>query len=112
MAESVIPNQNEISESVTTEFLVSDIASASRIYARKSGNILIVTGYINPNSAVSENTTIAKISQTVIQEAMASPNGSDGSTARMVLRQNGNIAIERPMNAYAWYSFTLVAPIR
>lgn len=112
MANSVIPNPNEISESVTAEFLVSDIASASRIYARKSGNILIVTGYINPNSAVSADTTIAKISQTVIQEAMVSPNGTDGSASRVVLRQNGNIAIERPMNAYTWYSFTLVAPIR
>jgi hypothetical protein len=112
MASSVIQNPNEISKLVTSEFIVSDIASASRIYARKSGNILIVTGYINPNSAISANTNIAKISQTVIQEAMVSPNGSDGSASRMVLRQNGNIAIERPMNANTWYSFTIVAPIR
>lgn len=94
---------------ISAAFDVGNLNANCGIFARALGNIVLVTGYLNSTVAISNNTYIATIGVKPIQEVMESPNGSNGSVTRMVLRSNGRIQIESAIPANEWFSFTFIA---
>lgn len=106
MAISTIKN-NYASTDVTANYLVP-VAGASRITAKRTGNILIVSGYINSDTELSSNTYIARINATPIFESFCSPYSSGGTGARLTLRTDGRIQLESALHQQWWYSFTFI----
>ena len=100
-------------QSVSAQFLVSNLNPSSGIYAYKLGKILFVDGYIQSTQSISYGTFIASVDATPFMESFdSSINTTLTKGARLVLRTNGRIQIESTMDANQWYSFSFVTLIR
>lgn len=106
LAESILKNVFK-SENVTASFDVQ-VQGTSSIFAKRMGNILIVSGYINPSADIAINTNIATIDARPVIETFASPISSSGTGGRMCLRVGGRIQLEYALKGGQWYSFTFV----
>lgn len=97
-----------------TDFTVtknaSNISQFTAYGSSKSG-IAIVAGYLNPSAQIPNNTTLATCSKTFQMETFTSSVSNNGKLARFVLRQNGRIENEYPLEPSNWYSFTFVTLI-
>ena len=107
MATSTIPTNNK-SEAITVSFLVSNLSSGSAIGGRRSGNTVIISGYLNSSSEIASGTTIAKVTNPSsfangVFETIAS---ASGDISRLNLRADGNLVTERRLLANNWYSFS------
>lgn len=116
-ASGVVINTNKTldafmkSASVTASFLVGDLNANSDISASILGNILFVTGYLQTTVEIATNTFIAEIGAFPKMQVVDSPNGSGGTTGRLILRQNGRIQTEAVFPTGQWFSFSFVVPI-
>ena len=100
-------------QSVSAQFLVSNLTSSSAIYAYKLGKILFVSGYINSTQSLSRGTNIARIGATPFFETFDGPvNNTLTKGGRFALRTSGILQTEETIDANQWYSFSFVTLIR
>lgn len=100
-------------QSVSAQFLVSNLQASSGIYAYKLGKILFVSGYINSTQSLSRGVEIARISVNPFFETFDGPvNNTLTKGGRFVLRTSGILQTEETIDANQWYSFSFVTLIR
>lgn len=90
----------------------------ARLYVNISNNIAIISGYFRLVNAFEYSGTalvignISAINRKIAANAFASSVGEGGSTTRILVATNGNIALERSTPATEWFSFTAAVPLR
>lgn len=91
---------------IQAAYSITTVDSNVRIFAYKYLRLLQVSGWVCPTQDIPSGTKIAQISATLKQQTYCSPNSTNTTGGKLVLRINGQIDCELPLTKGHWYSYT------